>query len=57
MMSLGLAGKWAAAGLLAIVPLNIGFRPGAIGAIFRRDDSHLQAVFKFAQVLRSLAQQ
>lgn len=54
-MSLGLARKWAAAGLLAIVPLDIDFHPGAIGAVFRRDDAHLQAVSKFVQVLRSLA--
>jgi DNA-binding transcriptional LysR family regulator len=54
-MSRAMARKWVAAGMIAIVPVEIDFHPGAIGVVARRNDAHLQAIAQFVEVLRSLA--
>jgi DNA-binding transcriptional LysR family regulator len=55
-MSRAMARKWVAANMIAIVPMEIDFHPGAIGVVFRRNDTHLQAIAQFVTALRSLVQ-
>jgi DNA-binding transcriptional LysR family regulator len=53
-MSQGAAQRWIDTALLERLPIDVGVYPGSIGAVFRRNEVHLEAVKMFIDVLRSM---